>query len=89
MEPGHRARQLDLVDARQQVPIGDLHLPAREVRPQAEVLADAEAEVAIRSAVDPEGPRILEDLLVAVRRGIVERDGLALADQLVPQPVVV
>ena len=40
--------------------------------PGAEVLADAEGEVAVRVAVDPELERILEHLLVAVRRRIEE-----------------
>ena len=72
------ADQLDLFEARQQVLVGHLQLETREVRTQAEVLAHTESQVAVRVAVDAEGEGILEDLLVAVRRGVEERQRLAL-----------
>ena len=61
--------------------VGDLELEPRQVGAQAEVLADPEAQVRIRIAVDAEVPGIGEDLLVAVRRGVEERKRVVLLDR--------
>src|SRR5215471_16111440 len=84
-EPLDRAGELDLLEARQEVTIGHLELEPRHVGAGAEVLADAEGEVTVRVAVDAEAVRVLEDLLVAVRRGVEERDDVAAADALPAQ----
>ena len=48
----------------------------------AEMLTHAEGEMAIRCAIDAKREGILEDLLVPIRRGVEERDELALLDLL-------
>src|SRR5262245_63241426 len=81
-------RELDRLDARQQVLVGHDELEPGQVRPEAHVLAHAEAEVPVRIAVDAELERRVEDLLVAVRRRVEERERLALADALAAELVV-
>jgi hypothetical protein len=46
------------------------------------VLGHAERKVAVWAAIDAERERVVEDLLVAVRRCEVQRDLLARADLL-------
>ena len=72
---------LERLQAREQVAEDRLELDPRDVRAHAEVLAEAEREVRVRAAIDPERERIVEHLLVAVRRREVERDLLAGADR--------
>src|SRR6185503_670035 len=50
------------------------------VRAEAEVLADPETDVPVWMAVDREAERIVEHLLVAVRRGIEQAQVVARAD---------
>ena len=69
------------VQAREQVPEDRLELDAGEVRAHAEVLAEPEREVRVRAAVDAERERIVEHLLVAVRRREVQRELIAGADR--------
>ena len=76
--PGH----LERLQPREQVPEDRLELDPRDVRAHAEVLAEAEREVRVRVAVDPERERIVEHLFVAVRRREEQRDLLARADRL-------
>ena len=66
----------------EQVAEDRLELDAREVCAHAEVLAEAEREVRVRAAIDAERERIVEHLLVAVRRREVQRQLLARADRL-------
>ena len=82
------SRELDFVDARKQVAVGHFHFQPREMRAQAEVLADAERDVTVRLAIDSEGVGILEDLFVPIRRGIEESDRLSRLDDLVTQRVI-
>ena len=65
----------------EQVPEDRLELDPRDVRAHAEVLAEPEREVGVRAAIDAERERIVEDLLVAVRRREVQRDLLSGADR--------
>src|SRR5262249_35136971 len=58
-----------------------LQLEPREMRAQADVLPDAEAQVRVRVAVDAEPERIVKDGLVAVRRGIEEAEVLTRGDR--------
>ena len=83
-----RAGQLDRHEALRPLAPEHPQIEAREVRAEAEVLADAEAEVRVRVAVDAEGERVLEDVLVAVGRRVEERQRVALADLLAAQLVV-
>ena len=57
-----------------------LDLDARQVRADAEVLTEAEREVRVRAAIDAERERVVEHVLVAVRRREVQRHLLAGAD---------
>src|SRR5262245_6205479 len=75
------ARALDALEPPREVAEGGLHLHARQVRPEAEVLAHAEGEVAVRVAPDVEALRRLEDRLVAVRRGVEEHEELARSEE--------
>src|SRR5690349_9607014 len=50
------------------------------MRPEAEMLAEAEGEMPIRSAVDAELLCILEDGLIPVRRGEEQGNGLPCPD---------
>ena len=54
-----------------------LDLDAREVRAEAEVLAEAEREVRVRAPIDAERERVVEHVLVAVRRREVQRELVA------------
>ena len=81
LKPLHRAGQLESVRAREQVAEDRLDLDAREVRAEAEVLAEAEREVRVRAAVDAKRERIVEHVLVAVRRREVQRELIAGADR--------
>jgi hypothetical protein len=83
-----RARQLEVLETTRQVPEDHLELQARDVGTQADVLPDAEGEVAVGAAIDAEREGIVEDLLVAVRGREVERELLAGADLLAAQLVV-
>ncbi len=65
----------------EQVAEDRLDLDAREVRAQADVLAEAEREVRVRAAVDAERERIVEDVFVAVRRREVQRELVAGRDR--------
>ena len=64
------------------MPQDHLDLDAREVRADAEVLAEPEREVRVRAAVDAERERVVEHVLVAVRRREVQRELVAGADRL-------
>src|SRR5262245_14996100 len=88
VQPLDGAGELDRLDPGQEVLIGHDELEPRQVRAEADVLAHAESEVAVRAAVDPELERRLEDLLVAVRGRVEERERVALADALAAQLVV-
>ena len=81
LKPLHRPRQLEPVEPREQVAEDRLDLDAREVRAQAEVLAEAEREVRVRAAVDAERERVVEHVLVAVRRREVQRELVAGTDR--------
>ena len=72
---------LERLQTREQVAEDRLELDARDVRAHAEVLAEAEREVRVRAAIDPERERIVEHLLVAVRRREVQRELVAGADR--------
>ena len=60
VEPLDRADELDRLEARKQVPVGDLELEPCDVGAEAEVLADAERQMRVRVAVDAEVPGISE-----------------------------
>lgn len=81
-------RELDFGDSRKKVAVSDLHLHSSKMSAQAEMLSNSEPDMAIRLAVDLEVPRIFEDFFVAIRRGVVERDGLAFEDRLIPKLIV-
>ena len=70
----HRAGELDVVQAFDELAEDDAQLEAGEVGAEAEVLADAEAEVRVGRAVDAEGERLVEDLLVAIRRRVEQAE---------------
>ena len=72
---------LERLQTREQVAEDRLELDAGDVRAHAEVLAEAEREVRVRTPIDAEGERIFEHLLVAVGRREVQRDLLAGADR--------
>ncbi len=72
---------LERVHAREQMAKDRLDLDPRDVGAHAEVFAEPEREVGVRATVDLERERIVEHLLVAVRRSEVERDLLAGADR--------
>ena len=55
-------------------------LNAGEVRAHAEMLAEAEREMRVRAAIHAEGERVVEDLLVAVRRREIDRHPIPSAD---------
>src|SRR5262249_18719200 len=76
----HGSRRLERLQAREQVAEDGLELNPRDVGAHAEVLADAECEVRVRSAVDAERERVHEDRLVAIRRRPEQRQLLAGAD---------
>src|SRR4029077_6677661 len=76
----HRARQLERVEAHEQMPEDRLDLRAPEMCAQAEVLTEPEGQVWIRAAIDTERERVVEDVLVAVRRPEEERELVAGAD---------
>lgn len=81
-------RKLDFGDSRKKVAVSDLHLHSSKMSAQAEVLPNSEPDMAIRLAIDLEGPRIFEDFFVAIRRGVVERDGLTFEDRLISKLIV-
>ena len=81
-----RAGQLDRVDAFDQVAEHDAQFEAREVRAEAEVLADPERDVTVGRAVDAKRERLVEDLFVAIRRRIEQAQVLAGADLRVRAP---
>ena len=88
MQARNRTRQLDLLDSRDQVFVGDLHLEPRQMSAEAEMFPDPEADMSIRLSIDAELEGCLEDFLVAIRRGIEESHGITLANQLVPERIV-
>src|SRR5271165_2792559 len=69
--------RLHIFDPLQQAPKDYLQLEARDVGAEAEVLANSEGNVRVRIARDVELERLFEDVLVAIGRGIVERERLA------------
>src|SRR5262245_57726450 len=76
----HGSRRFEPLEPRKEVAEDNLDLDASDVSAHAEVLADAEREMRIRSALDTERERIVEDLLVAVRRCPEQRHLLARPD---------
>src|SRR4029450_5039717 len=86
--PLDRPRELAALEALAELSEGVPQLEAREVGAQADVLAHAKADVRVRLAIDAEGERIEEDVLVAIRRGVEEARRLPLADGLPTQLVV-
>ncbi len=72
----------------QQVPEERLELDAGEVGTHAEVGAGTECEMVVRLPVHPELERVLEHLLVAVRRREEERDLVAGGDRHAPDLAV-
>ncbi len=73
------AGDLERLQPREQVTEDRLELDARDVCAHAEVLAEAEREMRVRAAIDAERERVVEHLLVAVRRREVQR-------HLLPRP---
>src|SRR5262249_9360731 len=76
----HGSRRLEPLEPREEMAEDDLELDPCDVSAHAEVVADAEREMRIRSAIDTERERIRENLLVAVRRCPEQRHLLARAD---------
>src|SRR5450631_744868 len=76
-----RSRHLERLQPRQQVTENRLELDPGDVRAHAEVLAEAEREMRVRAAIDSELERVVEHLLVAVRRREVQRNLLARVDR--------
>src|SRR4051794_22442667 len=76
-----RAGQLELLEAGEQEPVDRLQLHPGQLRAEAEMLAETERQMRVRVAVDAEGERVLEHVLVAVGRGEVERDLVAGRDR--------
>ena len=64
------AREFAVLESVPKLREGVAQFEAGEVRAQAEVLANAEADVRVRLAIDAEGERIGEHVLVAVRRSV-------------------
>ena len=81
-------RELDFGDSRKKVAVSDLHFHSSKMSAQTEMLPNSEPDMAIRLAIDLEGPRIFEDFFVAIRRGVVERDGLTFEDSLISKLIV-
>ena len=84
-KPLDRPRQLERLEACEQMPEDRLDLDAREVRAHADVLAETEREVRVRAAIDAERERIVEHVFVAVRRREVERELVAGARSSTPR----
>src|SRR5438128_1910467 len=76
-----RSGQLEPVQPSEQMTEDRLELDAREVRAHAEVLTEAEGEVRIRVPVDAERERVVEDVLVAIRRTEVQRELITRPDR--------
>src|SRR3954451_7607927 len=68
VEPFHRARHLERLEAREEMVEHRGHLHAGQVRAHAEVGAGAECEVGVGIAVDAERERVVEHVVVAVGR---------------------
>jgi hypothetical protein len=66
-DPSRIAVELEAVKARQELAIQRLHFHPRQMEAQAQMRAMAKRQMSIRSAVDPEGKRVREDFLIAVR----------------------
>jgi hypothetical protein len=80
--PRKWSTEFDRFEPRRQLTKHRLQLEARQIRPEAVVLADAEGDVLIGITSDVQRKRILENILVTVGRGIEEREHLAVADFL-------
>src|SRR5207244_9580229 len=76
------AVELHVGEAPEQLLEHDLDLEPREVRPQAEVVAEAEGEVLVRRSADVEPVRVREDVLVPVGRAVPEGHLVVLTDRL-------
>src|SRR3954454_25284659 len=74
------AGHLERLDPLEQMAVHDLDLDAGEVGAHAEVLAEPEGQMRVRTAVDTKGGGILEHVLVSVRRGEVDRNLLPRRD---------
>ena len=81
-------RRLDRLEARHQLAEERAARHAGQVRAEAEVLADPEAQVSVGVAVEAKLVRRLEDLLVAIGRCVEEHEAISLADLLPAQLVV-
>src|SRR5678815_893336 len=73
-QPAHRARELHVRDAAQDLLEHHAHLQAREVGAEAEVLPEPEGQVVVRGPRDVETVGVLEDGLVAVGRRVPDDD---------------
>src|SRR5216683_3356674 len=78
----NRSAEFDRFEPPRQLTKHRLQLEARQIRPQAVVLADAEGDVLIGITSDVQRERILENILVTIGRGIEEREHVALMDFL-------
>ena len=68
MQAPRRRREFDVADGREQLLEEQPEAEPGEVGAEAEVLADAERELQVRRALDPEAVRIVENGRVTVRR---------------------
>src|ERR1700674_459704 len=78
--PLDRPGQLDRLETLGEVAEHHLQFEPGEICTEAEMLADAEGNVTIGITADIESIRRGENALVAVRRRIEQRDGIALAN---------
>ena len=67
MQSFDRPGQFDLLNAREQIFVGDFKFEASEMGAEAKVLTDSVSEVPIWIAIDPEFERILKDFLIPIR----------------------
>src|ERR1700730_13261640 len=79
---GNWSTELDRFEPRRELTKHRLQLEARQIRPEAVVLADAKGDVLIGIASDVQREGIRENILVTIGRGVEEREHVALADFL-------